>query len=93
MQKAFTLRRLMEENKAWYLQRHGKLNWRWHDEGLPYTILDWHSCTGSLDDFSADDFLVCEENGWTRAELEELCENEEEKEDVIRDKNCIAMYA
>lgn len=33
---AFTLRNKIEESKAMYLERRGKLDWQWTDEGLPY---------------------------------------------------------
>lgn len=35
-----TLRKKIEESKAWYLQRYGVLDWQWEDEGLPYAIMD-----------------------------------------------------
>lgn len=34
---AFTLRNKIEESKAMYLERCGKLDWQWTDEGLPYS--------------------------------------------------------
>ena len=42
-----TLRKKIEESKAWYLQRYGVLDWQWEDEGLPYAIMDYHSSVGS----------------------------------------------
>lgn len=45
---AFTLRNKIEESKAMYLERRGKLDWQWTDEGLPYAIMDYHSCVGSV---------------------------------------------
>ena len=51
-----TLRKKIEESKAWYLQRYGVLDWQWEDEGLPYAIMDYHSSVGSTMDFSEDDW-------------------------------------
>lgn len=53
---AFTLRNKIEESKAMYLERCGKLDWQWTDEGLPYAIMDYHSCVGSILDFTDDDW-------------------------------------
>lgn len=69
-----TLREKIEESKAWYLQKYGALDWRWTDEGLPYSITDYHSSIGSTLDFSDDDWKVCEENGWSRDEILILCD-------------------
>lgn len=69
-----TLRKKIEESKAWYLQRYGVLDWQWEDEGLPYSITDYHSSIGSTLDFSDDDWKVCEENGWSRDEILILCD-------------------
>lgn len=54
-----TLREKIEESKAWYLQKYGALDWRWTDEGIPYSITDYHSSIGSTLDFSDDDWKVC----------------------------------
>ena len=62
-----TLREKIEESKALYLQR-------WTDEGLPYSITDYHSSIGSTLDFSDDDWKVCEENGWSKDEILILCD-------------------
>lgn len=75
-----TLRKKIEESKAWYLQRYGVLDWQWEDEGLPYAIMDYHSSVGSTLDFSEDDWKACEENGWSKAEKHSgvrRCENRE----------------
>ena len=69
-----TLREKIEESKAWYLQKYGALDWRWTDEGLPYSITDYHSSIGSTLDFSDDYWKVCEENGWSRDEILILCD-------------------
>ena len=69
-----TLRKKIEESKAWYLQRYGVLDWQWEDEGLPYAIMDYHSSVGSTLDFSEDDWKACEENGWSKYEVLILCD-------------------
>lgn len=71
------LRRLIGESKAWYKRHYGRLNWQWYDEGLPYTILDYHSSLGSILDFTKYDIAACAENGWNWGELLELCGDEE----------------
>ncbi len=65
-----TLRSKIEEAKAEYQERYGKLSWQWEDEGLPYTIHDYHSGVGSVMDFTEDDWRACKENGWT---LDDVC--------------------
>lgn len=70
MNKNYTLRKKIEETKADYLKRYGKLNWQYADEGLPWAIQDYHSSVGSVMDFSADDWAACKESGW---ELDEVC--------------------
>jgi len=77
MSKEFTLRNQIEENKTWYEKKYGKLDWQWTDEGLPYTIQDYHSCKGSVLDFTDDDWAVAAEHGWSREEIEMLCRDEE----------------
>lgn len=75
--KEFTLRKQIEENKAWHMEHFGCLNWQWTDEGLPHTIQDYHSSKGSTLDFTDDDWAVAAEHGWTREEVEELCCHDE----------------
>lgn len=72
----FCLRNKIEESKAFYLQQYGKLDWRWHDEGLIWAIQDYHSCKGSVLNFTEDDWWVVAENGLTRADIEYYCEEE-----------------
>ena len=74
---AFTLRNKIEESKAMYLERRGKLDWQWTDEGLPYAITDYHSCAGSVLDFTEDDWQAAEENGFSRSDVIALCEDSE----------------
>lgn len=72
---SFTLRNKIADAKEEYA-KHGKSDgWHWKDEGLPYAIMDYESSVG-LADFTEDDWKVCEENGWTRAEVEELCKED-----------------
>ena len=72
----FCLRNKIEESKVWYLKRYGKLDWRWYDEGLVWVVQDYHSCKGSILDFTEDDWLTARENGLSRSEVEYLCEEE-----------------
>lgn len=77
-----TLRKQIENTKAEYIKRHGKLNWQYHDEGLPYTIMDYHGGVGSVMDFTEDDWLACKENGWMLDEVCKLCNERRFCEDV-----------
>ena len=70
------LRNKIEESKAWYLQKYGTLDWQWYDEGLIWAVQDYHSCKGSVLDFTEDDWLAAEENGLTREEVELFCDEE-----------------
>lgn len=72
---AFTLRNQIEESKATYTEEHGKLDWQWYDEELPWTIQDYESSVG-LEDFTDDDWAAAEENGLNRAQVEYLCSND-----------------
>ncbi len=76
MDTGFNLRSKIADGKEWHLKKYGELNWHWYDEGLPNAILDYHSSIGSTEDFTAADWRVCKENGWTRAEVEELCKDD-----------------
>ena len=71
-----TLRNKIESAKAEYLQRYGKLDWKWTDEGLPWTIQDYHGSVGSVMDFTEDDWLACRDNGLTLSEVLELCDEQ-----------------
>ena len=73
----FTLRKKIEEEKAWCLQHFGKLDWRWTDEALPWTIMEYHGGIGSTADFTEDDWQAAEENGFSRAEVIDLCREDE----------------
>lgn len=72
----FTLRSTIEKNKQFYLDRYGKLDWQWTDEGLVWAIQDYHSCKGSIDEFTDDDWSVVKENGLTIKAVKEFCEGE-----------------
>lgn len=76
---SFTLRTTIERNKNFYLDRCGKLDWQWEDEGLIWAIQDYHSCKGSVDDFTDDDWKVVEENGLTKEEVKQFCESDGDK--------------
>ena len=68
------LRNKIEEEKALFLQKYGELNWHWYDECLIWAVQEYHSCVGSLLDFTEDDWLVAEENGLNKSEVEYFCE-------------------
>lgn len=71
-----TLRKKIEDTKAEYIKRYGKLDWKFTDEGLPWAIQDYHGSKGSVMDFTEDDWAVCKENGWTLDEVCKLCDEE-----------------
>lgn len=79
-----TLRDKIEDTKAEYLRRYGKLDWKFTDEGLPWAIQDYHGSKGSVMDFTEDDWLVCKENGWTLDEVCKLCDEEQFSSGVSR---------
>lgn len=68
------LRSLLEEAKKYYETRYSRSPYLWEDEGIPFTISDYAGSI-SLDDFSEDDWKAAEEYGWSKEEVEELCEN------------------
>lgn len=76
---AYTLRNKIEESRRWYMEKSKRLGWQWTDEGLPYAIMDYHSCVGSVLDFTDDDWQVAEENGFSRDEVITLCEDREDE--------------
>jgi len=76
---AYTLRSKIEESRRWYMEKYKRLGWQWTDEGLPYAIMDYHSCVGSVLDFTDDDWQVAEENGFSRDEVITLCEDREDE--------------
>ena len=69
------LRKQIEKEKDWDLQKYGVLDWHWYDEGLMWAIQDYESCIGFAD-FTEDDWAVCEENGMNREMVEDLCMEE-----------------
>lgn len=72
----FCLRNKIEAYKSWYLEKYGKLDWRWYDEGRIWALQDYHSCKGSVLDFTEDDWLAAKENDLTREEVEYFCEED-----------------
>lgn len=76
---AYTLRNKIEESRRWYMEKSKRLGWQWTDEGLPYAIMDYHSCVGSILDFTDDDWQAAEENGFSREEVITLCEDREDE--------------
>lgn len=55
------LRNYVEKQKQWYLEKDGKLDWQWHDEGIVYAIQDYYGCKG---EFTEDDVEFLKENGF-----------------------------
>ena len=43
MANSKTLKQAVEENKAFYLEKYGELNWQWYDEGIVNAMLDYLS--------------------------------------------------
>lgn len=76
MSEKLSLRKKIEDEKVDYLSRYGELNWKFTDEGLPWAIQDYHSCIGSVMDFTEDDWQVCKEYGFTLDEVCALCDDE-----------------
>ncbi len=74
MNEKLTLRKKIEDTKTDYLRHYGDLNRKFTDEGLPWTIQDYHGSVGSVMDFTEDDWLACKENGWTLGEVLALCD-------------------
>lgn len=75
----FTLRSTIERNRQFYFERYGKLDWQWTDEGLIWAIQDYHSCKGSVEAFTDDDWSVVKENGLTKETVIEFCESEDDE--------------
>ena len=71
----FTLRNKIADAKEEYEKHSDSPGWYWKDEGLPYAIMDYESSV-PVSDFTEDDWKVCEENGWNRAEVEDLCKED-----------------
>ena len=47
-----TLEAYVQQKKQWYLDKYGKLDWQWYDEGLIWAIQDYVSMRG---EFNAED--------------------------------------
>ncbi len=53
------LKNYVEKQKQWYLEKYGKLDWQWHDEGIVWAIEDYLSMKGG---FTKDDIEFLKEN-------------------------------
>ena len=62
----------VNEHKSWYLDKYGKLDWHWYDEGLYYAIADYVSMMG---EFSEEDKEFLKR---TEFEPEDFIDDEEE---------------
>ncbi len=70
--KLTTLEAYVNEQKQWYLEEFGELDWQWYDEGLYYAIADYVSMRGEFSDadveflhrteFEPEDFIDIEED-------------------------------
>lgn len=70
--KLTTLEVYVNEQKQWYLEEFGELDWQWYDEGLYYAIADYVSMRGEFSDadveflhrteFEPEDFIDIEED-------------------------------
>lgn len=69
MELVVNLEMYVNEQKKWYLEKYGELNWRWYDEGLYYAIADYVSMRGEF----------------TKEDVEFLRRTEFEPEDFLED--------
>lgn len=69
-----TLRKRVEDTKAEYMKRYGKLDRQYTDESLPCAIQEYHGSVGSVMNFTEDDWLACKEHGWTLDNVCRLCD-------------------
>jgi hypothetical protein len=70
--KQMTLEGYVEEHKQWFIEEFGKLDYRWYNEGLYYTIASYVGMRGEFSDadieflhrteFEPEDFIDIEEN-------------------------------
>lgn len=73
-----SLRELLAKEKQQYLDKYGKIDWQWTDEGSAWVIQDYYGSKGSLLDFTKDDFVAAAEEGWSRELVAWLCKEENE---------------
>lgn len=52
-----SLRNYVEGSRQWYLDKYGKLDWQWYDEGLIWAIQEYHSSC----DFTEEDVVYLRE--------------------------------
>ena len=67
-----SLESYVNKKKQWYLDKYGKLDWQWYDEGIVWAIQDYVSMTGEFTEedveflhrteFEPEDFLEEEED-------------------------------
>ena len=69
MELIVNLEMYVNEQKKWYLEKYGELNWKWYDEGLYYAIADYVSMRGEF----------------TQEDVEFLRRTEFEPEDFLED--------
>ena len=59
--KLTNLQDYVEKQKQWYLDKYGKLDWQWYDEGLVWAIEDFLSMRG---EFTEEDVVYLKELGF-----------------------------
>ena len=70
--KLTNLRNYVADMQQWHLNKYGKLDWLWYDEGLIYAIQDYYDMKG---EFTEDDVKFLHENELT---VEDFIEEEDE---------------
>lgn len=45
-----TLEKYVEQQKQWYLDHYGALDWQWYDEGLIWAVLEYLSSWDPTDE-------------------------------------------
>lgn len=73
-----SLRELFAEEKQQHLDKYGKIDWQWTDEGSAWVIQDYYGGKGSLLNFTEDDFTAAADEGWSRELVAQLCKEEGE---------------
>lgn len=71
-----TLSNEIAKSMVWYLHKYHTIDWKFVDEGLLYTIMDYYSHHG---EFTESDkallYAVCNEYGYNMEDIISLCEN------------------
>lgn len=65
----------VEGDKQWYLSKYGTLDWKWFDEGLIWSIMDYASSV-PISTWTDDDLEYLKEWDLTKEEIEYFLEEE-----------------